>query len=301
MGRILNFQIAVKESSDTETTVISYLRQFGFSRHLLTSMKADACALRINGVPVRGNALLHPGDLLQVCIPTEQISEKILPVPMDLKILYEDADVLVVNKEADMPVHPSAGNYENTLANGVSDYFSQKGEPFIFRCINRLDRDTTGALILAKNQLSAGILSAQMKRREIRRTYLALVEGELPEKGTVCAPVRRVEGSTIERCVDLEQGEKAITHYERLDYRGGLSLAELHLETGRTHQIRVHMKYIGHPLPGDFLYHPVYDRIKRQPLHSFQLEFVHPVSKKPMLFTAPVPSDMMAAWQFNDF
>ncbi|MBQ7372668.1 MAG: RluA family pseudouridine synthase [Blautia sp.] len=298
MERIIDFQI---DPTASGKSVIVFLREHGFSRHILTSMKNTSNALLLNGEHARGNTLLSAGDLLRVRVPEAQVSEKILPVPMDLKILYEDTDLLIINKNPGIPVHPSAGNYENTLANGAAFYFSQKGEPFIFRCINRLDRDTSGALILAKNQLSAALLSAQMKRREIKRTYLALVEGKLEQKGTISAPIRRVCGSTIERCVDFEMGEEAITHYELLAYQNGLSLAEFHLETGRTHQIRVHMSYIGHPLPGDFLYHPVYNRIKRQPLHSFQLEFLHPDSKKPMLFTAPVPSDMVAAWQTTDF
>jgi 23S rRNA pseudouridine1911/1915/1917 synthase len=218
---------------------------------------------------------------------------------MELKILYEDEDILVINKPADMPVHPSAGNYENTLANGIAWYFYEKGEDFVYRCINRLDRDTTGALILAKNPLSAAILSVQMRNRQICRTYLALVDGVLPESGNVDAPIARMDGSVITREVNFQNGESAVTHYERLAVGKDYSLAELHLETGRTHQIRVHMKYIGHPLPGDFLYNPDYRWIKRQPLHSYQLEFTHPVTKKAMLFTAPVPADFVSAFWSN--
>lgn len=218
-----------------------------------------------------------------VTVPEVESGENIIRTEMDLDILYEDEDILVINKPAGMPVHPSMGNYENTLANGIAWYFSQKGEDFVYRCINRLDRDTTGALILAKNPLSAAVLSVQMKRRQIRRTYLALVDGVLPESGVVDAPIARMEGSVITREVNFETGESAVTHYERLAVGRYYSLAELHLETGRTHQIRVHMKYIGHPLPGDYLYHPDYRRIQRQPLHSFQLEFTHPIAKEPML------------------
>ena len=211
-----------------------------------------------------------------------------------------EGDLLIVNKPANMPIHPSLGNYENTLANGVSYYYAQKGEEFVYRCVNRLDRDTTGALILAKNALSAAILSAQMRNRQIRRTYLALVEGVPPEKGTISAPIARVEGSTIQREVNFYSGEPAVTHFERLSVRNGCSLMELHLETGRTHQIRVHMKYLGYPLPGDYLYHPHYERIQRQPLHSYQLEFTHPVTGTDMLFTAPVPEDFCRAYYISD-
>lgn len=215
---------------------------------------------------------------------------------MPLSILYEDEDILVINKPADMPVHPSIGNYTNTLANGVAAYLDAKDEHSPFRCINRLDRDTSGALILAKNAFSAAVLSTQMRNRQIRRTYLAVVEGITPPNGTISAPISRVDDSVIERHVDFLRGEPAVTHYERLEVKNEHSLLEIHLETGRTHQIRVHMGYIGHPLPADYLYHPEYDCFKRQPLHSLQLEFRHPVTDKPMCLLAPVSEDMCNAF-----
>ena len=223
-------------------------------------------------------------------------SDGIIPVSMPLSILYEDEDILVINKPADMPVHPSIGNYTNTLANGVAAYLDAKGEHSPFRCINRLDRDTSGALILAKNAFSAAVLSTQMRNRQIRRTYLAVVEGITPPNGTISAPISRVDDSVIERHVDFLHGEPAVTHYERLETKNEHSLLEIHLETGRTHQIRVHMGYIGHPLPADYLYHPEYDCFKRQPLHSLQLEFRHPVTDKSMCLLAPVPEDMCNAF-----
>ena len=155
---------------------------------------------------------------------------------------------------------------------------------------------TAGVLVLAKNPLSGALLSAQMKQRQIRRTYLALTDGIPPERGTISAPVARMDASVITREVNFERGEAAVTHYERLAVSNGYALVELHLDTGRTHQIRVHMKYIGCPLPGDFLYHPVFDRIGRQALHSFQLEFAHPITGEPMCFLAPVPEDFRRAF-----
>ena len=294
MERVLEYII----SSDTNpVTVLDFLKQEGFSRHILSSMKnSSGNCIVLNGERGFGRSVLKEGDRLVVTVPEVESGENNIRTEMDLDILYEDEDILVINKPAGMPVHPSMGNYENTLANGIAWYFSQKGEDFVYRCINRLDRDTTGALILAKNPLSAAVLSVQMKRRQIRRTYLALVDGVLPESGVVDAPIARMEGSVITREVNFETGESAVTHYERLAVGRYYSLAELHLETGRTHQIRVHMKYIGHPLPGDYLYHPDYRRIQRQPLHSFQLEFTHPITKEPMLFTAPVPEDFRIAF-----
>ena len=199
---------------------------------------------------------------------------------------------MVINKPADMPIHPSQGNYDNTLANAVAYYYAQKGEPFTYRCINRLDRDTTGLLILAKHMYSASLLSDMVKNRKIHREYLAVAEGKTPSSGIIDAPIRRVDGSTIERQVDYEQGDYACTHYKRLCYKNGYSLVSLTLKTGRTHQIRVHMKHIGHPLPGDFLYNPNYHVIKRQALHSHCLSFEHPITKEPLTFSSPLPDDM---------
>ena len=142
--------------------------------------------------------------------------------------------------------------------------------------------------------LSSAILSTAAARREISREYIAIASGKTPESGTIDAPIGRVAGSTIERQIDFENGERAITHYRRLAYHDGLSLLSLHLETGRTHQIRVHMKSIGHPLIGDFLYNPDFTKINRQALHSYRLRFTHPVTKKPLVFTAPLPEDMQA-------
>lgn len=294
MDRILTYTITPQEDG---MQVLEFLRSKGFSRHILTSMKPDKEALLVNGMRAGGRSILKEGDHFRVRVMETGSMEGIVPAPLPLDILYEDEDILVLNKPADMPVHPSIGNYTNTLANAAAFYFQQKNELCPFRCINRLDRDTSGSLILAKNALSAAILSAQMRNREIRRTYLAVVCGVTPPSGTVSAPIGRVSDSVIQRQVDPEHGESAVTHYERLAVRNDHSLLEIHLETGRTHQIRVHMGYIGHPLPADYLYHPVYDHFKRQPLHSFQLNFRHPLTGKNLCFTAPVPKDMAQAFR----
>lgn len=297
MQRIITYTIS---SGDSETSVLSFLRKNGFSKHILTTMKRAEHAILLNGHPAFGRTVLKEGDVLRILVPEENgaadngSAASIIPVQLPLDILYEDEDILVLNKPADMPVHPSAGNYENTLANGVAWYYKQQGGNFVYRCINRLDRDTTGVLVLAKNPLSGALLSAQMKQRQIRRTYLALTDGIPPERGTVSAPIARMDDSVITREVNWEHGETAVTHYERLAVSNGYSLVELHLDTGRTHQIRVHMKYIGHPLIGDFLYHPDFRQIDRQALHAARLSFLHPIKKEPLVFTAPLPPDMQA-------
>ena len=279
--------------------VEQFLRRKRYSGQNLSEIKRMPKSILVNGVHYYMRQELSTGDHLQVRICETKNSEKIPPTNLPLDIIYEDEDLLVLNKPAGMPIHPSLNNYTNSIANALAYYFQSQGKPFIFRCCNRLDRDTTGALILAKNPLSAAILSVQMKKRQILRTYLALVDGLLPDSGTINAPIARMEGSVITREVNFGTGESAITHYERLAAGKEYSLAELHLETGRTHQIRVHMKYIGHPLPGDYLYNPDYRRINRQPLHSYQLEFTHPTTGKVMLFTAPLPIDFISAFYSN--
>ena len=270
-----------------------FLRARGFSHRLLVRIKAGR-GLYVEGTPVYAGYRLKTGETLEVTLPEEEDSENIVPVKLPLSIVYEDEDILVINKDAGVPIHPSQGHHDNTLANAVSWYFHERGEPFTYRVINRLDRDTTGLLVLARHMLSACILSEQRIGRRIRREYRAIVLGHAPEEGTIDSPIARVEGSTIERRVDPETGERAVTHYRTLLYNKerDLSLVSLSLETGRTHQIRVHMRSIGHPLPGDFLYCPDYRYISRQPLHSYRLMFEHPITGESMDFTAGLPEDM---------
>ncbi len=290
MNRIFEYCVS---DSDLPCTAGEYLKRKGCSHQILVHLKKTEKGILVNNEWAYVRTPLQAGDLLKITLTEDTPSQNIVPVAMPLSIVYEDEDILLLNKPADMPVHPSVNNYDNTLANGAAWYYAQQGKPFVFRCINRLDRDTTGLLILAKNALSASILSAQMKKREIHRTYQAIVKGvPIPESGTIDAPIARKEGSAIERCVDFEKGERAVTHYRVLDSRNDYSLVQLSLETGRTHQIRVHMGYLGHPLLGDYLYYPDFSRIKRVSLHSYALSFTHPMTGSPLTFRAPLPEDM---------
>ncbi len=291
MKRLFTYNIKTDEQNKT---VEEFLRGRGFSHRLVVHLRDTAMGLSLNGAPVFTNHKLTAGDTLKALLIEDTPSRNIVPADLPLHIVYEDEDILVINKDAGVPVHPSQGHFENTLANAVAWYYSQKNEPFVFRAISRLDRDTTGLLLLAKHMLSACVLSQQMAKRQIRREYRAIVCGCTEEAGTINAPIGRTDGSTIERQVDFSHGESACTHYRRLSYNPDLNLSclSLKLDTGRTHQIRVHMSYIGHPLPGDFLYCPDYRYIDRQPLHSFCLSFTHPVTGDPMEFTAPLPKDM---------
>lgn len=272
-------------------TIEAYLKEQHYSRGCIVHLKKTREGIKRNGVWAYTRDRVHTGDVLQTVFVEEAGSEQIVPTALPLEIIYEDEDLLVINKPADMPIHPSMGNYANSLANGVAFYYERQGQPFVFRCINRLDRDTTGLVLIAKNMLSAAILSDAMLERKIKRTYLAVVKGALPKEGTIDLPIARKAGSVIERCVDA-CGERAVTHYRCVDQTPDYSLAEIWLETGRTHQIRVHMSAIGHPLPGDFLYHNDQSRIRRQALHSWRLDFVHPITGKMMRFEQPLPEDM---------
>ena len=266
-----------------------FLRSQGYSRHVIIHLKKTEHGILLNGEWAYVGQTLKEVDVLEIHIIEEEFSEQIVARELPLTIVYEDEDLMVINKPADMPIHPSINNYDNTLANALMWYFEKQGQPFVYRCINRLDRDTTGLLIVAKNMLSGGILSDMSKKREIHREYLALAEGKVPEAGVIDAPIARKEESVIERCVDFEKGDRAVTHFWRLDEWNGYSLVRLKLETGRTHQIRVHMKYIGHPLTGDYLYHPDYRILDHQALHSWKLAFRHPITGEQMQFKADPP------------
>ncbi|MCH1983739.1 RluA family pseudouridine synthase [Ruminococcus sp. OA3] len=289
MNRILTYHIT---AADAGMSVGEYLQSRGYSRHIIIRLKQTPLGIHIDGRKVLTSHRLSTGEILTVQIIEEYSSEKIPPSDLPLSVVYEDDDLIILNKPADMPVHPSSGNYENTLANAVAYYYQCQNLPFVFRCMNRLDRDTTGLLILAKNMLSAAILSRQMKERGISRTYLALVRGNPePDSGTINAPIARVPDSVLERCVSGD-GAAAVTHYHVCRQLLSSALVELHLETGRTHQIRVHMKHIGHPLLGDFLYNPQDTSLPRQALHSHTLQFIHPITGRELLFHAPLPRDM---------
>lgn len=283
-----------KAPSGALLTIQGFLKSLGYSHSVIVSLKRTPQGIVKNGIWARTGDVLHASDTLQIRIEETLSSANIVPIPLPFPVVYEDADLLVINKPSGMPIHPSQGNYDNTLANAAAYYYQQKKEPFIYRCINRLDRDTTGLLILAKHSYSASLLSQMVANRDIHREYLAVVKGKTELSGVVEAPIGRKEGSTIERQVDFEHGDYARTIYRRLYCEGGYSLLSLSLDTGRTHQIRVHMNYIGHPLPGDFLYCPDYTKIRRQALHSYRLSFLHPITKEALSFTAPLPDDMRA-------
>lgn len=290
MNRTITYQIS---ETDEGLRIEQYLRRRGYSRQNLTDLKKMNQSILVNGVWYYLTQTLSAGDELMIRIQEDQVSKKIPPADIPLHIVYEDEDILVVNKPAGMPIHPSMNNYHYSLANACAYYYQKQNKPFVFRCTNRLDRDTSGLTVIAKHMVSSSILSSYAYKHEIDREYLAIVRGSVhPSSGTIDAPLSRTPGSVIERVVDFKHGQRAVTHYKVVEEKNGHSLISLHLETGRTHQIRIHMKYLGFPLIGDYLYNPDMELISRQALHSHTLRFTHPITREPMEFTAPLPKDM---------
>ena len=290
MERIFQYHITEKEQNQT---ILDYLKEKGYSRQNVVALKKMQESILVNGTWEYVNYRLKNNDMLTIHIKELESNDKILPIPLPLPIVYEDEDILVIDKPSNMPIHPSINNYDNTLANAVVYYYHSQNIPFTFRCINRLDKDTTGLTIIAKHMVASGILSDMVSRREIHREYLALVEGCISGKGTVNAPIAREGDSVIKRQVDFENGERAVTHYKVVSQiNDTATLVSLKLETGRTHQIRVHMCHLGHPLLGDDLYGGNLDDIPRQALHSHKLVFQHPITKEEMCFVSELPDDM---------
>ncbi len=324
MKRILTYTIDAYASGWHIQTFLKYKQ---YSRSVITQLKKTENGILVNGRWAYINEILREGDVLNIqlieskpdrlppdnCIYNSlewECGHKISPdstythkhgdqkcghnMPSELafEIIYEDKDLLAVNKSAGMPIHPSIEHHGDTLADAVYFYAQSRQEWYPYRCINRLDRDTSGLTIIAKNAYSSCILYNQMHDRKIHRIYYAIAEGLTDACGTIDAPISRRDDSVIERVVDFSKGERAVTHYERLAYKNGLSFLKIRLETGRTHQIRVHMRHIGHPLIGDFLYNPKDSHMKRQALHAGNLEFIHPVNGQILTLYAPLPDDM---------
>ncbi len=285
--------------NDAGQSVASFLAEQGFSHRLTDEIKHQKDGLTIDGKEVFARDVVSPGSALRVKLPPEKNDDWIRPQDIPIGILYEDEDLLVVDKPAGLIVNPTKSHPEGTLANALAYYFAQKKEPFTFRVVNRLDQDTSGLLLIPRHAFSAAVLGRDISKRQIHRVYLAAACGDIRDvfpggEGVIDAPIARVPGEGMLRQVDFENGEEARTQVALLYYNENLdiSLCEVRLETGRTHQIRVHFQYIGHPLPGDFLYNPDYRLIGRQALHSCELTFRQPVTKEELSFQAPLPEDM---------
>lgn len=264
----------------------------GFSSRLVRFIKKEGTVLR-NGKKVRLDEKIGMDDLLEVHMPVEAVDADPEDKPLD--VLYEDLDLLIVNKPSNIVTHPTKGHPENNLANRVAFYFLQKGIEAKIRFVNRLDRDTTGVVVIAKSKFAHQHLQNQMQDGQVLKIYYGLVFGEVHEaEGMVDLPIGRPSEESIQRSV-MEEGKASVTRFRRIYSTKKASLLEFVLETGRTHQIRVHMKAIGHPLLGDELYNPESEdfEMKRQGLHGGRIQFAQPRTGEPISIRAPLPEDMI--------
>ena len=287
MGRKIEYPIGLELSG---AKVYDCLRRFGLSYRLITSLKHLPDGIQLNGVHIRTIDRVQQGDKLAVTLPAveQERAESLIEVP----IAYEDDDVLIYNKPAGMNCHQSRREQNDTLSNVFAAHCKRQGAALTFRCLNRLDKNTSGLVLLGKNQHAAALL-----KFAVEKEYLAIVEGvPQPEQGTVSVPISRVNEVYTKRQADPE-GQEAVTHYAVVARApgGGHSLVRLRLETGRTHQIRVHMAYLGHPLAGDDMYGGSKLLMERQALHCARMWFTSPIKRIEVNLMAPLPQDMQKA------
>lgn len=271
--------------ADDGITLKSFLRRIcGLSARSMKVIRYGGGSISRDGIELRAHNILHDGNIIKVRLPQEEQSE-IVPIEGKLDILLEDDRLLIVNKPAFMPVHPTKIHQLDTLANIVMYHQRDRGESYPFRALNRLDKDTSGIVILAKDRIAYNMVFST-----VQKTYAAVCEGIITEGGTIDLPIGAAPDSKIQRCV-REDGVKAITHYEPIQTFDHHTLCKVWLETGRTHQIRCHMSAIGHPLAGDTLYGGSLGLFQRQALHCRSVTFPHPITKDQIELTAPFPAD----------
>lgn len=264
---------------------IAFLRKHcHLSARMITQLKRKKDGILMNGKILRTVDFTKAGSRVEINLPDEE--SEIVPVEGNLDIVFEDEHILIVNKPYSMPVHPVKQHQTNTLANIVTYYMNSRGDNYIFRAINRLDKDTSGLVLIAKNKFCANAL-----KNKVSKNYFALCHGKLDCGGTISSPIGLKDDSKIVRHV-LDSGAPAITHYDVIFTDSEISFIKLWLETGKTHQIRCHMSSIGHPLLGDDLYGGSIELISRQTLHCGEMTFVHPVNGNEISVSCNLPEDM---------
>lgn len=291
MARYLSCRIEQKDSGKSVTQIAR--QKCGISSSLLKRLKYPGGIL-CNGKAARTIDTVNAGDLLRFCL-SDRRESNIQPEQIPLKILYEDEDILLIDKIRGMSMHPSITEQSGTVANAVQYHFNQQGQTSVFHAVNRLDKDTSGLCLIAKHQYAHAVLSAQIQAQSLHRRYYAIVRGAvMPPENRIEKPIKRAEGSILQRVVSLD-GKPAVTNYITRKRTENYTLLELRLETGRTHQIRVHLSNIGYPLVGDWLYgfgDTEKAVINGQALHSCYLAFTHPVTGRKFTFLSPLPEDM---------
>lgn len=266
--------------------------EFNMSDRLILRLKQNQ-KIFVNDKLSYINDTLFVNDIVTVLIDFEEDNSNIVPTKMNLDIIYEDEFMLILNKPAGIAIHPSCMHFDNSLSNGVKYYFDTIHLKKKIRPVNRLDKDTSGLVIFAKNEYIQECLVNQMKNKIFRKEYLAILNGYLENKiGIINAPIARENNSIIKRCVNVN-GDVSITHYEVIkNLKNNICFVKFILETGRTHQIRVHSSYIGHSIIGDTLYGTASNLISRQALHAYKIEFIHPIFKNKLIFEVDLPDDM---------
>lgn len=289
--RRLNLHIGPEQTGVRVDTLLK--KHMGISGTLVRRIKWLPDGILVDGQRVNTRFVPQEGQILSVRLSDTERRSGILPVPGPLDIVYADEDVIVLNKAAGVAVHPGPGHFTDTIGNFLLNYYDRSGAEGDFHPIHRLDRGTSGLMVVARHPHAQEVLKQQLHTRAFCRTYLAVCEGiPSPASGQVDAPLGPKEGSLVEQTVRPD-GKEARTRYAVLKSQGGRSLLRLELDTGRTHQIRVHMAYLGHPLTGDFLYGTeAPDLIGRPALHSHRLSFCHPITKQRLSFCAALPEDM---------
>lgn len=278
------FTYTVPPDYDGEMLQTFLRRACGLSWRMVVKLKRVENGMTVDGEHKRSIDRIATGQTVVITMPDDAV--RIEGVDMPLEVAYEDEHILIINKPPYLAVHPSAGKPEPTLANAVVGYFERKGSPLSFRPTNRLDRNTSGLLLAAKSPHIAYALA-----QKPQKVYLAIVLGELTGEGTIDQPIRVREGSCITREVG-EGGKDSVTHWKSLGTDGEISLVRVVLETGRTHQIRVHLSWLGYPLAGDTMYGTDETVLPRHGLHCARMNLTHPVSGEDIAVTAPVPADM---------
>ncbi|MDT8862748.1 RluA family pseudouridine synthase [Alkalihalobacillus sp. MEB130] len=289
---VANVTWKVDEDWDQELLRPFLRERCHISKKGLAQIKHNGGSILVNEKEVTVRQTIQTGDEVTICLPAEQASSSMEAEEGILEILYEDDHLLVINKQAGIPTIPSREHLTHTLANFVLGYYKKRKIPATFHAVNRLDKDTSGALIVAKHRIAHDRLSKLQQAGAVNRYYRALVTGELSrKKGTIEAPIGRDPNSIITRQV-REDGKRAVTHYSVQSETSYGSFVHIKLETGRTHQIRVHFSYIGHPLLGDDLYGGKHIGITRQALHCGMIEFQHPFTGEKICRTCELPEDM---------